>query len=195
VVLRWLAVGGQPVTADRPLSERLAELTDAITTASTRAREIGLEQERVVAKVAEIGEEIVEAHAAGDDVNAAKLSKQRARLETTDVREAGERVEGAQRAVQRAEVERSTFAAENADQLLRERKPEADGAAEAVQEALEALEQARRRWDAVQSDHATILRFAGRSTEGLPQFPQALQELTRHARRAGQLDVPTPARR
>jgi chromosome segregation ATPase len=183
------------MTADRPLSTQLTELTEAIATASTRHREMQLEQERVTAKVAQISDEIVECHAAGDDVKAAKLSKTRARLETTDVREAGERVEGAQRAVQRAEVERSTFAAETIDQLLAERRPDAEEAARAVEEAIASLAAAQRQWDAVQSDHAAILRFAGRSTEGLPAFPQALHDLTRHARRAGQLDVPTPARR
>jgi hypothetical protein len=179
---------------DRPLSERLAELTAAIATASTRAREIGLEQERVVAKVAEIGEAIVESHAEGDDARAAKLSKERARLEVSDVRETGERLEGAQRAVQRAEVERSTFAAENTDGLLAERRPDAKEAAEAVRSAVAALAEAQKHWDAVQSDTAMVLRLAGRSTEGLPAFPAALQELTRNARRAGQVDVPTPGR-
>ena len=67
-------------------------------------------------------------------------------------------------------------------------------AAEAVRSAVAALAEAQKHWDAVQSDTAMVLRLAGRSTEGLSAFPAALQELTRNARRAGQVDVPTPGR-
>ena len=75
----------------------------------------------------------------------------------------------------------AVYAAENADGLLAERKPDAEAAAAQVQAAVEALAQAQKQWDAAQSDLQTILRLAGRSSEGLPQFPPALAELTRHA--------------
>jgi hypothetical protein len=121
-----------------------------------------------------------------------KLSKQRAKAEGSGLRDARERAEGARRAAERAEVERGVFCAENADALLAERKPDAEAAAQAVQDALEALARAQKQWHNAQSDLATILRLAGRSTDGLPQFPPALAELTRNARRAGQVDVPSP---
>ena len=188
-----MSAEGQP-TSQRPLSDQLRGLGEQVVLARERSRELELAAQRIADVVAALGEEVVEAHAQGDDARATKLSKQRARAEGVGTREATERLEGARRAVDRAEVARGVFCAENIDELLRERRPDAEAAAAAVQQAVEALAQAEKQWNAAQSDLQTILRLAGRSSEGLPQFPTALAELTRHARRAGQVDVPSPGR-
>ena len=182
----------QPISV-RPLSERMAELGEQIVLARRRP-ELELAQQRIVDEVAQLSEQIVELHTSGDDDGAVRLGKRRARLEGAGLREAGERLEGAKRAVDRAEVERATFCSANADALLLERKPDAEAAAQAVQDAVEALAQAQKQWDSAQSDLATILRLTGRSSEGLPAFPPALAS-SRHARRAGQVDVPSRAGR
>jgi formate dehydrogenase maturation protein FdhE len=177
----------------RPHSAQLTELGEQITLARQRARELELAQQRITDEAAALAEEIIECHATGDDVRATKLGKTRARLEGVAIREAGERLEGAKRAIDRAEVERSAFCMEHADELLAERRPDAEAAAAAVRDAVEALAAAQKMWDSAQSDLAAISRLAGPSTESLPRFPEALADLTRHARRAGQVDVPTPA--
>jgi hypothetical protein len=176
----------------RPLSDRMRELAEQVAVAKLRERELEVAAQRIADEVAELGERIIEAHAEGNDALGTKLSKARARAEGVGIRDASERLEGAKRAVQRAEVERSVYAAEHVDGLLAERKPDAEAAAQAVQDAVEALATAQKQWDAAQSDLATILRLAGRSSEGLPQFPPALADLVRSARRA-QVDVPSPA--
>jgi hypothetical protein len=182
------------MTDERPLTDRMAELGEAVAAAKIKARELEVAEQSIRAEVATLSEAVIEAHAVGDNALGVKLSKQRARAEGAGLRDASERLEGAKRAVDRAEVERATFCAENVDRLLREKKPDADAAAQAVQDAVAALAAAQKQWDSAQSGLAAILRLAGRSTEGLPVFPTALVDLTRHARRAGQVDVPSPGR-
>jgi hypothetical protein len=176
---------------DRPLSARLAELGDAVIAAQQRVREMEAESVRVKASVDEATEGIVEAHAAGNMALAEKLSTDRERLEGSAVRDAGERVEGASRALMRAEAERGLFAVESIDGLLAEIEPDARAAASAVEEAVEQLGHAQARWNAVQADVAAVLRIAGQSTQ-LPQFPERLATLVREAKRAGGVGVPAP---
>ena len=54
------------------------------------------------------------------------------KTQTTTLREAEDRLEGAKRAAVRADVDRSTFAAENVDGLIAERRPDASVAVEEV---------------------------------------------------------------
>jgi ABC-type taurine transport system substrate-binding protein len=110
----------------------------------------------------------------------------------TTLREAGERLEGAKRAVARAEVERSTFAVENADGLIAERRPDALAAVEEVEAAVQRLSEAHGRWHAVSGEVAGLLRLAGRDSRDIPSFPAELEELVRDARRAGGVPVPAP---
>jgi len=176
----------------RPLSDRLAELSDAVTAAKQRARDAELEHGQVVAKITAARDAIVEAHAVGDAATAARLSKDRARLEGATLRGAEERLEGARVALSRAEVEVSTFAASNLQGLLAERQPDAQAAVEAVEAAVEALGQAQAGWNAAEADTAALLRLAGADTGSLPKFPERLATLVRDARRAGQVGVPAP---
>ena len=156
-----------------------------------RARAAELEHNRMKAQVEEATEAIVEAHASGDAARAEKLGKERSRLEGA-VRQAGERLEGARLAVTRAETERGLFAAESLDGLIAEREPDARAAAQAVEDAVEQLRAAQAQWTMVETDAASLLRLAGRSTNVLPRFPEALAALVRDARRAGGVDVPAP---
>jgi hypothetical protein len=177
---------------DRPLTARLIELGVAVRAAKQRERECEQAQRRFAADVARLTDVIVDAHADGDDARAAKASRERATLEAGGAREAGERLEGARRAAQRAEADRATFLVENVDALIAEREPDARAAAQAVEEAVERLGQAQAAWNAVEADVAALLRLAGKNTGELPQFPEALATLVRDARRAGGVDVPAP---
>ena len=173
----------------RPVSARLVELGDAIVAAKQRARAAELGHREITAKVEQTTEAIKDAYAAGDEAKAAKLGRERAKLagDTTP----GERLEGAQRAVAKAEASRGLYASENADGLIAELEPDARAAAQAVEDAVEQLGAAHAAWSGVQSDVAALLRLAGRST-ALPAFPPALLDLTRDARRAGGVGVPLP---
>ena len=176
----------------RPLSARLAELSEAIVRGNQRVRDAEIAQRRAEADVARLRDAVIDAHADGDEQRAAKASRERAELEQSALREAQERLEGARRAVQRADVERSTFAVQSIDALIAEREPDARAAARAVEEAVERLGQARAAWNAVEADVAALLRLAGKNTGELPRFPEALATLVRDARRAGGVDVPAP---
>jgi hypothetical protein len=176
----------------RPLFDRLTVLSDAVAGAMSRLRDREAEHGQVVAKITAATDAIVEAHAVGDDAEAARLSVERATLEGGVIRDAEERVEGARVALSRAEVELSMFAASNVDGLLAEWQPDAFAAVEAVEAAVAGLEQARSRWLAVQADAASLLRLAGQGTSELPVFPERLETLVRDARRAGGVAVPAP---
>jgi hypothetical protein len=63
----------------------LAAHDETIKAAKTRARELDLAERRVAARVAELSEEIIEAHARGDAIAASKLAKERSRLNSTQL--------------------------------------------------------------------------------------------------------------
>lgn len=176
----------------RPLSSRLVELSDVMATAKQRERECELEHRRVEAEIAQLTDAVTDSYADGDEARAAKASKQRASLEQGSLREAEERLEGARRAAQRADVERATFAAGNIEGLLGEREADALAAARAVEGAVEELGRAHARWNGVESEIAALLRLAGRDMRDMPRFPAQLETLARDARRAGGVDVPLP---
>jgi hypothetical protein len=145
----------------------------------------------VVAEIAQLTDAVADAYA-DDEAQAAKASKQRAALELGSLRNAEERLEGAKRAVTKAEAERGLFAAENVDGLIDEREPDARGVAAAVEQAVEQLGRAYVQWTGVESDVAALLRVAGRNSGTLPRFPELLANLVRDARRAGGVEVPLP---
>jgi hypothetical protein len=176
----------------RPLSARLAALSEAVPAAQRRARECDVTHRRVVAEIAQLTDAVTDAYADGDEAKAAKASKQRAALEHGSLREAQERLEGAKRAVAKAEAERGLYAAENVDGLIAEREPDARAAAQAVEDAVEHLGQAHTQWTGVESDVSALLRVAGRNAGTLPRFPELLANLVRDARRAGGVGVPLP---
>jgi hypothetical protein len=175
-----------------PLSARLAALGEALVSAKQRERERELEHRRVEAEIARLTDAVADAYAANDEAKAAKASKQRAALEQGSLREAEERLEGARRAAQRADVERATFAAENIDGLLAERQVDALAVARAVEDAVEDLGHAHARWNGVESEVSGLLRLAGRDTRDVPAFPEPLAALVRDARRSGGVEVPPP---
>jgi hypothetical protein len=177
---------------DRPLSARLAVLSEAVPAAQRRARECEMTHRRVVAEIAQLTDAVAEAYADDDEARAAKASKQRATLELGSLRDAEERLEGARRAQQRADVERATFAAENLPGLLHERADEAQAVARQVEQALARLMQAHVAWTATEQDVAALFRLAGRETRDVARFPAELAELVRHARRVGAIEVPAP---
>jgi hypothetical protein len=173
----------------QPLNTRLGELEQAVAAARAREREVEREREIAKAEVARITEGLVEAFARGDEVAAGRLASERADAEWAV---AAERLEGARRATQRAEVELSTFARENLEGLLRERVPQANAAAHAVTDALEALHAAHAEWTSVEVASMALLRLAGQRTDSQPRFPPALAALVRDARRVDAGNVPLP---
>jgi len=177
---------------DRPLSDRLAVLSDAVPAASRRARECEVAHRGVVAEIARLTDAVTDAYAEGDEARAAKASKERAKLEQGSLREAEERLEGAHLAAAKAEAARGLFAAEHVDGLLAERLPDAVGAAAGAEQALEDLSRAHARWNGVEAEAAALLRLAGRDTRDLPRFPGRLATLVRDARHAGDVSVPPP---
>jgi chromosome segregation ATPase len=175
-----------------PLSDRLAELSAAVPAANQHARALEVEHRRVVAEIARLTDAIADAYSNNDEARAAKAIKQRAMLETGSLREAEERLEGARRAVSRAESERGMFAREHADALVAERRPDAVAAAQAVENAIEQLGEAHQRWQTVAAEVAGLLRLAGRDSRDMPTIPERLTDLVRDARRAGGVGVPPP---
>ncbi len=178
--------------AKRPLSAELARLTEAVPAAKARERACELEHRRVVGELAKLTDAIADFYAQVDEPAAAKASAARAKLEAGAVRECEERLEGARRAVQRAEVERATFTAESISGLLGERSAEASAAAGAVEDAVLRLAQAQKEWTAVESEVGALCRLAGRDTRNMPRMPVQVAELVRDARRAAGVRVPAP---
>ena len=88
----------QPIS-QRPLSDELRSLGEQVAVSKLRERELEVAAQRIADEAAELAEEIVECHATGDEARAVKLGRARARLEGVATREAGERLEGAKRAV------------------------------------------------------------------------------------------------
>jgi len=176
---------------DRPLSDRLDQMGAAITAAKQRAREAELAHRRAEADALRLRDAVIEAHADGDDARARKASAARDKAEQGTLRDAAERLEGATRAVTKAEAELGLFAREHADALVAERAPDARAAADAVEAAVEQLGRAHAAWQGVASEVAGLLRLAGRDTS-LPAFPEQLATLVRDARRADGVTVPPP---
>ena len=174
------------------MSARLAELGEAVPAAKQRERECQAAHRRVVNEIARFGDVIADAYAIDDETRAAKASKERASLERVALREAEERLEGARRAVQRAEAERGVFAAENVKGLVAERRPDAHAVARAAEEAVKQLGRAHAEWNRVYSEVGALLRLAGADTATMPSFPQRLEQLARDARRADGIHVPPP---
>jgi hypothetical protein len=184
---------------DRPMSSRtkttlnarLAELGDAVTAADTHVRQLERDHANTEAEVARLGNARVEAFAERNDALADTLAGERTKTEAS-VAELAERLKGAHRAVQRAKAEQCEFAAHHLAELIRERMPDAEAAAEAVTNALDALAAAYQTWTAIEADSMALLRLAGQRTTSQPRFPETLRELIRDARRAGGVNVPLP---
>lgn len=181
-----------PRTRSTPLSARLAELGAAVPVAQQRARECETTHRRVVAEIEQLTDVVADAYADDDETRAAKASKQRAALESGSLREAEERLEGAKRAVSRAEADRGLFAAEHLAGLLRERVDAATTVAQAAVTAVEQLGQAHAAWNAEHTEVSALLRLAGQDTREMPRFPEQLEQLVREARRVGGVQVPAP---
>ncbi len=171
---------------------RLADLDEALAAAHVRVREVKTRHAAAAAKAVELREAQVEAFATGNETAAKKLQAQRDKAEAEATGPWPERVAGAERAVQRADAERVTFATENYDGLITERQPDATAVVEAVTAALAALRDAHKRWHEVEGEVAALTGLAGRDASRIPRFPQPLEDLVRDARRADGLDVPAP---
>jgi hypothetical protein len=178
-------------TRRKSLNSRLSELEELVVVARTHERDVERDHVAAQAEVARISEARLEAFAIQDEAAAATLALEREQAERT-VADFAERAEGARRAVLRAEVEASTFAAANLQALLRERVPQAQEAVKAVTDALEALDAAHAAWHAIEADSMQLLRLAGQDTRSQPRFPERLADLVRDARRVGGADVPLP---
>jgi hypothetical protein len=174
-------------TQDRPLSAQLAALHDAVVRGKQRVRECELAHRRAEADVTRLRDAVVEAYAAGGDARAAKANAERDNAEGTTLRDAAERLEGANRAVANAVAERGLFARENVDGLVRERVPDAVAVAQAVEQFL----QAHGQWQAVATEIAGLLRLAVEDTS-LPPLSPRVEALVRDARRAADAQVPPP---
>jgi len=176
----------------RPLTDHLGELTQAIVAAGTRARALDVERRQIRDRLAQVTEEITEAYAVGDDDQAEKLSRARTKLETGSVRDADEKLAGAQRALARAQADRTTFITDNVDGMIEERTPDALAVAKAAEDAAVEIARVQARWQGEHAEVSELLRTAGRSTSDLPLFPEALASIVRDARRAGGTHVPPP---
>jgi hypothetical protein len=176
---------------ERPLGAQLAAMREAIVTAKQRARDCELAHRRADGDVARLRDAVIDAHADGDEARARKAGTERDKAERTTLRDAAERLEGARRAVVKAEADLGLFAREHADALLAEQRPAAVAAAQGVEDAVEQLGEAHARWQAVAADVVGLLRLAGRNTS-LPAFPERLADLVRDARRSDGVLVPPP---
>jgi len=179
-------------SAKRPLSMRLADLDEALAAAHVRVREVKTRHAAAAAKAVELREAQVEAFATGNETAAKKLQAQRDKAEAEATGPWPERVAGAERAVQRADAERVTYAMENYEGLIGERQPDAATAVDAVRDALTSLRDAHQAWHAVEQDVAALIALAGHDASRMPRFPGQLEDLVRDARRARGLDVPAP---
>jgi hypothetical protein len=177
---------------ETPLTDHLAVLSAALPEAQRRARECELAFRRAEGDVARLRDATIDAFADGDERRAAKASKERDAAEGTTLRNCAERLEGAKRAVAKAEAALGLFARENVDGLLQERRAEGLAAAQAVEDAVEQLAQAHALWNTVYGDVAALLRSAGRDSRDVPKFPERLAELVRAARRADSVQVAPP---
>jgi hypothetical protein len=90
----------------RPLSARLDKLGADLVAANHRVRDCEVAHRRAEADGARLRDAVVDAHADGDEARAAKASQERDKAESGTLRDAEERLEGARRALQRADVER-----------------------------------------------------------------------------------------
>ena len=174
-----------------PLTAKLAEHGEAVGASNRRAREAELALTRVTGEIKRLTDAITNAYADGDERRAAAASTERAGLDAS-LREHEERLEGARRAVAKAETDRGLYAVEHVDGLIGEREPDARAVAAACEEAVEQLAQTQAAWNAVEAEVAALLRLAGRDAGTLPTFPATLATLVRDARRAGDLRVPPP---
>lgn len=174
------------------LLEQLDAHAQRITAANRRVREVHLEVAAAAAKVDEINNEIIEAHAAEDSALVGKLEKTLTAAELTAKRLREQKFVGAQRAAQRAEADRLTFVGQNYAALIDEQRPKAEEVAEGVEKAVAALAQAHAAWQGVEAQVMELMRLAGKGHERTPPFPQQLERVVRDVERLGAADVPAP---
>ncbi len=172
-------------------AKRLSEIERQIVKTRQHEREIHIEHQRVLRERRQVKEELTEAHA---------QSKPTTKIDTklADLRQALEdvwpsRLEGARRALQRAEFERDRFMSEHFEDIAGELIPHGTAAADDVQRAMDALLIALGRWQAEAGRFEKVMaRVPGVRGLTMPALPvhSLEQEL-------GQLDgrVPVPVPR
>src|SRR4051812_19213391 len=108
-----------------PALDELAAHEQRVAEADTRIREVEQQAQNANAEAERIREELVEACSVGDRALEAKLTKAKRAAEDRAAEPWAERIAGAQRAAQRAEVEHDTWRIENIRPLLEEMAPDA----------------------------------------------------------------------
>lgn len=174
------------------LTDELRAHEERIAAAQRRVREVDLEVRAAAAKVAEVRDEVIEAHAQSDDAQAAKLAKAVGGAEEAEKRLRLEKLVGVQRAAQRAETDRVRFASEHFGELIEERRPDAEKVVQAFEDAAAALQAGHGEWRAMYAEIATLARLAGRDSRTMPDFPADIEAIVRSFSRLGALSVPAP---
>ena len=124
-----------------PLTDQLAGLREQTVTSRGQHREATLAQTAAVNAIELTRQARIEALSRDDEQTAARLADERDQAERTAADRA-DRAEAAERRLQQIEAEQRAFAAEHLTGLLREREPEAEAVALAVEEAVAHLSRA-----------------------------------------------------
>jgi hypothetical protein len=175
-----------------PKLDQLAALEEQVAAARARADETKERARHAEAEAAHVTEALTEAFSVNDTTAIARLTKAKATAETKAHEPWPERIAGAQRAAQRAEVERDAWRVEHHRELLHEVAADADAAAASLTAKIGELEAARRDWHAVAHRVAALV-------VGVPGFdPRAVPHIDAHdgairdLRRCGPIPAPIP---
>lgn len=169
----------------RTTTSRLAEreqLHQAVTSAKQHARDAELAHHAAERAVETLNEQVIDAHAAGDEAQAKALKRKRTTAQER-LRDSAEMLEGARRRVTRSELELERFSVSNLDEMLAEREPAQEAVARGVEDTIAAVVQAVGAWHAEAAFTTALLRDARATGARVPDLPGPVAQLVRDIRR------------
>lgn len=174
------------------LLEQLAQLDQRVAEGHQRAIELEGEAKQAKTDLERVSGLLTEAYAADDAAAQAKLGKAKEKAQARADEPWSEKIAGAKLAARRLEVERDTWRHEHVAGLLDEVEPEAQEAAEALQNALEAVERARRGWHAVAHRVSGMVTHLPGQPPAMPMFDGVDSAIRTMRRDIGQVPLPMP---
>lgn len=181
------------MSAEQPITSRLADLDEQIAASAIRVRNVQTEQQTAIAERDRLRHELTEAFADNDDATAKRLQRDLDKAEKTAAEPWAQKVDGAQLAAERLRGEREHYLNANWQALGKERRPEAQRRADAVNDAVQALHLASQAWHAYANESIALLRpVHGVDSRAIPDLGSSgIGDLVRQAQRLED-DAPLP---
>lgn len=172
---------------------QLAEREQQIVEARMKVRETEQQAQHAASEAARLREQLIDAYGFGDQTQAEKLVRAKAKADARAAEPWPERIAGSQRAAQRQQAGVDAWRADHIGELLTEIQPEAHAAADAINTKVAELDEARRHWHAIASQVTGLTRgVPGIDPHGVSSINVADQAIKTLRRDIGAIPPPLP---